>query len=42
MSAAASATAEVSEPPRPSVVMLPSGPTPWKPAHTTTRPLASS
>ena len=35
-SAAASATAEVSEPPRPSVVMLPAASTPWKPATMTT------
>ena len=37
-SAAASATAEVSEPPRPSVVMRLSGPMPWKPATTATWP----
>src|SRR5579883_3677900 len=37
-SAAASATAEVSEPPRPKVVMRLSGPKPWKPATTATCP----
>ena len=37
-SAAAKATAEVSEPPRPRVVMRPSGPRPWKPAMTACRP----
>ena len=37
-SAAAKATAEVSEPPRPSVVMRPSGLTPWKPAMTACSP----
>ncbi len=36
--AAASATAEVSEPPRPSVVMRWSGPSPWNPATTGTWP----
>ena len=41
-SAAASATAEVSEPPRPSVVMRPSGPTPWKPATTATWPVVEA
>ena len=40
LSAAASATAEVSEPPRPSVVIRLSGPTPWKPATTGTSPAA--
>ncbi len=39
-SAAASATAEVSEPPRPSVVMRLSGAMPWKPATTATWPVA--
>src|SRR6266851_1922496 len=39
---AASATAVVSEPPRPSVVTSISRPIPWKPATTTTRPAASS
>ena len=37
-SAAASATAEVSDPPRPSVVMRLSVPMPWKPATTATWP----
>ena len=37
-SAAATATADVSEPPRPSVVMRLSGPMPWKPAITATWP----
>ena len=37
-SAAASATAERSEPPRPSVVTRPSGAMPWKPGTTTTSP----
>ncbi len=37
-SAAASATAEVSEPPRPSVEMRPSGPIPWKPETTACSP----
>ena len=37
--AAANATAEVSEPPRPSVVTRPSGPMPWKPATTATWPI---
>jgi hypothetical protein len=36
------ATAEVSEPPRPSVVMLPFSSTPWKPATTTAKPLSRS
>src|SRR3989440_5322773 len=40
--AAASATAVVSDPPRPSVVTSISVPIPWKPATTTTRPSASS
>jgi hypothetical protein len=40
--AAATATAEVSEPPRPSVVMWPSGSTPWKPVMMTTLPAARS
>ena len=40
-SAAARATALVSEPPRPSVVMLPSASTPWNPATTATVPAAS-
>jgi hypothetical protein len=35
--AAAKATAVVSDPPRPSVVMRPSGLIPWKPATTATR-----
>ena len=38
-SAAASATPDVSEPPRPSVVMLPSSSTPWKPATMTIVPV---
>ena len=42
MSAAASATPVVSEPPRPSVVMLPLSSMPWKPATTTTLPVARS
>ena len=37
-SAAASATAEVSDPPRPRVAMRSSGPMPWKPATTATWP----
>ncbi|KAG0754242.1 hypothetical protein G6F22_021095 [Rhizopus arrhizus] len=40
--AAATATAEVSEPPRPSVVMWPSGSMPWKPVTMTTRPASRS
>ena len=39
--AAAMATAVVSEPPRPSVVMLPSSSMPWKPAMTATCPCSS-
>ena len=39
--AAAIATAEVSEPPRPSVVIRPSGVTPWKPAMTAISPVSS-
>jgi hypothetical protein len=41
-SAAATATAEVSLPPRPSVVMLPPSSTPWKPVMMTTLPAARS
>ena len=40
LSAAASATAEVSEPPRPSVVTRPSGDRPWKPGTIGTSPAA--
>jgi hypothetical protein len=40
--AAAMATAEVSEPPRPRVVTLPPSSTPWKPVMTTTLPAARS
>src|SRR6266581_4550198 len=39
-SAAARATAEVSEPPRPSVVTRPSGDRPWKPGTIGTSPAA--
>ena len=39
--AAATATALVSEPPRPSVVMLPSASMPWKPATTAISPRSS-
>ncbi|MNS78010.1 hypothetical protein D3C72_1116080 [compost metagenome] len=38
LTAAAMATADVSEPPRPSVAMRLSGPMPWKPATTATWP----
>ena len=38
LSAAASATALVSEPPRPKVLMRLSGPSPWNPATTATSP----
>ena len=38
----ASATAEVSEPPRPRVVILPSGVTPWKPGTTAIWPLSTA
>ena len=40
--AAAMATAVVSLPPRPSVVMSPSSSTPWKPARTTIFPASSA
>ena len=40
--AAATATAEVSDPPRPSVVTLPAGSMPWNPVMMTTLPAARS
>ena len=41
-SAAATATAEASEPPRPSVVTSPAAETPWKPVTSTMAPRSSS